>query len=123
MSPHSSDENLLKNTIISQPLKLSVDTHSRQGMNINLLGRCCHLPAVLQKMSTSCSFDYCRHCVYSGEADASKRAHGIGSCVWHLYGMTHIGAFEAGIPCGWGTRTWDDGVAHEGFWSGHKLNG
>jgi hypothetical protein len=106
---------------ISQTFSRRIDTDSRQGMNLNLLGQCCDLPAV--QSGASCSLDYCVHCKYTGECDILKRAHGLGSCVWHLYGKIHCGMFEAGIPCGWGTRTWDDGVVHEGFWKGHKMNG
>ena len=103
---------------------IEIDCHARQGIDINSFGQCCNLPAVLDGGSaSSCSFAYCKHCVYSGEADVLKRAHGIGSCVWHLHGVAHKGMFQVGIPCGWGTRTWDDGVVQQGFWKGHKLNG
>jgi hypothetical protein len=106
---------------ISQTYKQYKVLESPHRMPFNSFGLCCDLPAVLS--GASCSFDYCKHCIYSGETDDLKRAHGLGSCTWHLLGKTHIGTFAAGIPCGWGTRTWDDGVIHEGFWQGHKLNG
>jgi hypothetical protein len=126
VSPQLHDEceskSHFKNTMASRELKQNISVDSCQFMNNVSLGQCCHLPAVLES-GTSCSFAHCRHCIYTGESDALKRANGLGSCIWHLNGMTHIGAFENGFPCGWGTRTWEDGVVHKGFWKGHKLNG
>jgi hypothetical protein len=112
----------LKNTMVSRELRQNMSIDSCRGMNNVSLGQCCHLPAVLES-GPSCSFAHCRHCIYAGEADVLKRANGLGSCTWHSSGMKHIGAFENGIPCGWGSRTWEDGVVHRGFWKGHKLHG
>ena len=121
-SPINLDNSNLKTEFVtSSALKQNEVPGSHQHLHLNSLGQCCDLPATLS--GTSCSFDFCKHCIYSGETDALKRAHGLGSCTWHLLGKTHKGLFEAGIPCGWGTRTWHDGVVHEGFWKGHKLNG
>ena len=117
------DQNFVRDP--SYQTKKRLDTKSLQGMNLNLVGQCCDLPAALPNRDHDApsSLVFCNHCIYSGEADALKRAHGLGTCTWYLYGKTHKGMFEAGIPCGWGTRTWDDGVTYEGFWTGHKLNG
>ena len=94
---------------------------SRQGMAMTLSGQCCDLPAILP--GSPCSVASCSHSIYTGEVDGVQRANGLGCCVWHMYGRTHKGMFEAGVPCGWGTRTWNDGVVHQGFWKGHKLHG
>jgi len=109
----------------SSQIKTYMDTKSLQGKNLNLLGQCCDLPAALPREvhDASSSPVFCDHCIYTGESDVLKRAHGLGSCTWYLYGKSHVGMFQAGFPCGWGTRTWDDGVRYEGFWKGHRLNG
>jgi hypothetical protein len=117
----SGDKICMGDSVIFQTLKRNESSENHHHMHLNASGQCCDLPAILA--GTSCSFDYCKHCTYSGETDALKRANGTGSCTWHLYGKSHNGLFEAGIPCGWGTRTWDDGVVYQGFWKGHKLNG